>query len=101
MRMKIGARLFDGPGPFLMGILNTTPDSFSDGGRFFDPGAAAERALAMVLDGAVVSVSGRRLATPVGSICVHGDGAHAVAAAKRLKARLLAAGVAVAPFASA
>lgn len=71
------------------------------GAMIDDPDEAAERALAMVLDGAVVSVSGRRLATPVGSICVHGDGAHAVAAAKRLKERLLAAGVAVAPFASA
>ena len=65
-----------------------------------DPDEAAERALRMVVDGEVVSVSGKRLATPVGSICVHGDGAHAVAAARCLKARLIAAGVAVAPFAS-
>jgi len=36
------------------GILNVTPDSFSDGGRYLDPGAAAERAIAMVADGAAL-----------------------------------------------
>ena len=34
VRLRIGARLFEGPGPFLMGVVNATPDSFSDGGRF-------------------------------------------------------------------
>ncbi len=36
----------------IMGILNITPDSFSDGGRFYDPGLALEHALRMVEDGA-------------------------------------------------
>lgn len=36
----------------VMGILNVTPDSFSDGGKFYDPGLAMERARAMVADGA-------------------------------------------------
>ena len=35
-----------------MGIVNVTPDSFSDGGRFFDPNAAIEHALQLVQDGA-------------------------------------------------
>lgn len=46
MRLRMGARLLEGPGPFIMGIVNTTPDSFSDGGRFLalaDAVAAAER----------------------------------------------------------
>jgi dihydropteroate synthase len=38
--------------PLLMGIVNVTPDSFSDGGRFLDPGAAVGRALQLVADGA-------------------------------------------------
>ncbi|GMA57096.1 dihydropteroate synthase [Alicyclobacillus sacchari] len=38
----------------VMGILNVTPDSFSDGGRYVDPGAASERAFAMVEEGAGV-----------------------------------------------
>ncbi len=36
----------------LLGVLNVTPDSFSDGGAFLDPGAAAEHALRMAADGA-------------------------------------------------
>jgi dihydropteroate synthase len=45
--------------PQLMGILNVTPDSFSDGGRHFDPAAAVARAKAMVAEGAaIVDVGG-------------------------------------------
>jgi dihydropteroate synthase len=36
----------------LMGILNVTPDSFSDGGRFFDPHAAVNHGLRMLDEGA-------------------------------------------------
>jgi dihydropteroate synthase len=36
----------------VMGILNVTPDSFSDGGRYLDPHAARDRALAMQDEGA-------------------------------------------------
>jgi dihydropteroate synthase len=43
----------------VMGILNTTPDSFSDGGLWTDPGRAAERALEMVEQGAdIIDVGG-------------------------------------------
>ncbi len=41
-----------GPGPVVVGILNVTPDSFSDGGDFFDPEAAAEHATTMLDEGA-------------------------------------------------
>lgn len=37
---------------YVMGVLNVTPDSFSDGGRFADPAAAVERARQMVAEGA-------------------------------------------------
>lgn len=36
----------------LMGILNVTPDSFSDGGQFLSPGAALDHALRLLDDGA-------------------------------------------------
>jgi dihydropteroate synthase len=43
----------------IMGILNVTPDSFSDGNRFFDPGRAVEHALQMVEDGAdIIDIGG-------------------------------------------
>ena len=41
-----------GPRTLLMGILNVTPDSFSDGGRFLAPDAALDHALQMLDDGA-------------------------------------------------
>ncbi|HEX6263446.1 MAG TPA: dihydropteroate synthase [Actinomycetota bacterium] len=43
----------------VMGVLNVTPDSFSDGGRFFDPEDAVKQVLRMVEDGAdIVDVGG-------------------------------------------
>src|SRR5271170_2147922 len=45
--------------PVLMGILNVTPDSFSDGGRHFEPAVAVARAKAVVAEGAaIVDVGG-------------------------------------------
>jgi dihydropteroate synthase len=42
-----------------MGILNVTPDSFSDGGRYFDPEDALKRGLQLVAEGAdIVDVGG-------------------------------------------
>jgi dihydropteroate synthase len=38
--------------PLVMGVLNVTPDSFSDGGRFSDPAAAVEHGLQMIDAGA-------------------------------------------------
>jgi len=40
--------------PVVMGILNVTPDSFSDGGEFIEPDAAVDRAVQMVGDGASI-----------------------------------------------
>jgi dihydropteroate synthase len=50
--LQLGARVFQGPGPFLMGVVNATPDSFSDGGRFLDPAAAVAHAERLAADGA-------------------------------------------------
>ena len=47
------------PGPLVMGVVNVTPDSFSDGGLWADPDSAIARALELVDDGAdVVDVGG-------------------------------------------
>ncbi|MCW8889820.1 MAG: dihydropteroate synthase [Sedimenticola sp.] len=47
-----GERTVDLNRPQVMGILNVTPDSFSDGGRFISRDRALKRALAMVAEGA-------------------------------------------------
>src|SRR5438105_7436519 len=45
--------------PRVMGVLNVTPDSFSDGGRFFDPAAALARARTMLVEGVdIIDVGG-------------------------------------------
>lgn len=58
-----------GPLPVLMGIINVTPDSFSDGGRFFNAQAAIDQALRLVEAGAdILDIGGestRPYATPV------------------------------------
>ena len=55
--------------PLLMGIINVTPDSFSDGGRFHDPALAIEQGLQLVEQGAdLLDVGGestRPYSTPV------------------------------------
>lgn len=43
-----------GPLPHLMGIVNVTPDSFSDGGKFFDPQRAVEHGLRLAAEGAEI-----------------------------------------------
>jgi len=56
MRAPIEQRF---PRPSVMGVVNVTPDSFSDGGVNFDPDAAAATAQRMVEDGAaIVDVGG-------------------------------------------
>lgn len=62
-------RVLDCAVPRIMGILNVTPDSFTDGGRYFDPARAVARALEMEAEGAdIVDIGGestRPGATPV------------------------------------
>lgn len=53
-RLEWGRGVLELDVPRVMGILNVTPDSFSDGGRYLDPGHAVERAHAMVEEGAAI-----------------------------------------------
>ena len=58
--MKIGSREFELKNhTYIMGILNVTPDSFSDGGRYSEPEAALRRAEQMIQEGAdILDVGG-------------------------------------------
>jgi dihydropteroate synthase len=48
-----------GQRPLIMGIINVTPDSFSDGGQFFDPKKAVTHALQLVDEGAdIIDIGG-------------------------------------------
>lgn len=70
MILRAGPFTFTFPCPVLvMGIVNVTPDSFSDGGEFLAPEAAVQHALALIEEGAdLVDIGGestRPHATPV------------------------------------
>ena len=52
--LDCGGKPLDLSRPRIMGVLNITPDSFSDGGVFMDPGIAVERAQRMVGEGAAI-----------------------------------------------
>lgn len=59
-RWKVGHSYLDFSGrPLIMGILNVTPDSFSDGGRFIEKQKAIERGLEMIEHGAdIIDIGG-------------------------------------------
>lgn len=55
------------PWPAVMGILNITPDSFSDGGEFLNPDLALAHARSMIADGADILDIGAESTRPYGS----------------------------------
>lgn len=59
MRLTLGQRTLDLTVPRVMGVLNVTPDSFSDGGRFFRRDQALRHAVQMHADGAdIIDIGG-------------------------------------------
>ena len=69
VQLNCAAKRLDLSQPVVMGILNITPDSFSDGGHYIEPDAALRRAEQMLDDGArIIDIGGestRPGATPV------------------------------------
>jgi dihydropteroate synthase len=54
MLLSCGRHTLDLSTPAVMGVLNVTPDSFSDGGRYLDPGEAVRQARRMAAEGAAL-----------------------------------------------
>jgi len=67
----------------IMGVINVTPDSFSDGGRFTDPAGAVAHALQLVEDGADIIDIGGESTRPRGH--AYGEGAQAVTVEEELR----------------
>jgi dihydropteroate synthase len=56
---KFGSQFISFDAPKVMGILNVTPDSFSDGGKYFSENSAVDYALNMIDDGAdIIDIGG-------------------------------------------
>ena len=68
LQSLLGARV-----PAVMGVLNITPDSFSDGGAFLAPADALAQARRMIADGATLLDIGAESTRPYGSTPVSAD----------------------------
>ena len=53
-QLRCADRILDLATPLVMGVINVTPDSFSDGGRFFDTAAAIEQGVRLAGEGAAI-----------------------------------------------
>jgi len=71
--LQLGERTIRLDQPQVMGIVNATPDSFSDGGRFADAPAAAEAGAQMAADGAAIIDVGGESTRPGARIIWEGD----------------------------
>jgi dihydropteroate synthase len=71
--LQLGERTVRLDQPQVMGVLNVTPDSFSDGGRFADPGAAADAGADMAAQGAAIIDVGGESTRPGASPVWGGD----------------------------
>ena len=69
-----------------MGVVNVTPDSFSDGGRFLEPARAVEQARRLIEEGAEIVDLGAESTRPGGG--VYGDGARELSSDEEIE-RLL------------
>jgi UPF0271 protein len=74
-------------------VPRSRPDAMIHGAE-----ACLAHVLAMLDAGALIAVDGTRIATPIGSICVHGDNPGAVAVARHLREQLTARGHQVLPL---
>ena len=65
--------LLSGPSPAVMGVLNITPDSFSDGGQFITPERALAQAKRMIAEGADIIDIGAESTRPYGAEPISAD----------------------------
>jgi dihydropteroate synthase len=87
-----GLRLKDGRWirfPAVMGVLNVTPDSFSDGGRYYESDRAVERALEMVGEGAqIIDIGGESTRPGAQEVPAEVECDRIIPVIRRLRARL-------------
>ena len=78
MKLRCGAHVLDLSVPRVMGILNVTPDSFYDGGRYADVASAVAHARQMAADGAAVIDVGGESTRPGAATVSEADELHRV-----------------------
>ena len=87
---KIAGRVFDlSRHGLIMGVLNVTPDSFSDGGKFLAVEKAVEHGLTMVGEGAqIIDVGGESTRPGAASVAVEEELRRVVPVIKKLRAKI-------------
>ena len=86
--LRCADRTLDLSAPLVMGVLNVTPDSFSDGGRFLEPQRAVERGLRMAEEGAaIIDVGGESTRPGAAPVTVAQELDRVVPVIERLAAR--------------
>jgi dihydropteroate synthase len=90
VRWRVGGRTLEcGPLTLVMGVLNVTPDSFSDGGRFLDHEVAVEHGLRMAEEGAdILDVGGESTRPGSDPVTLDDEIARVVPVVKRLVAEV-------------
>jgi dihydropteroate synthase len=90
--VRLGSReLALGPRPALVGVVNVTPDSFSDGGRFLDPKAAIAHGESLVAEGAdVLDIGGESTRPGADPVAVDEELARVIPVIRGLAARIKA-----------
>jgi len=89
MKLACRDRLLDLGEPCVMGVLNVTPDSFSDGGRYAEIAAAVERGVAMAGEGAaIIDVGGESTRPGAADVDAQEELARVVPVIEQLVARV-------------
>lgn len=82
-------KMLDLSQPVVMGILNVTPDSFSDGGQYHALDAAFQQALKMVADGAkIIDIGGESTRPGASAVSLEEELARVIPIIKRIAAQL-------------
>ena len=88
MLLRCGTQTIDLAQPVVMGVVNVTPDSFSDGGQFRDVGAAVDHALRMVEEGAaIIDVGGESTRPGANLVSVEEEIRRVVPVVEKLRAQ--------------
>ena len=89
MRLQCGRHVLDLDAPVVMGILNVTPDSFSDGGRYFGLPEALDQAERLAEEGAaIIDVGGESTRPGAAPVAVEEELRRVIPVVERLAAAL-------------
>ena len=89
MQLRCGSKILSFARPLVMGVLNVTPDSFSDGGRCLEPAAAVDNAVRMVEEGAaIIDVGGESTRPGAAPVAIEEELRRVIPVIEQLRSRV-------------